>query len=648
MPETAIIIRTFNEQKHLGHLFDAIDGQTYRDFETIVVDSGSLDDTRAIAEARADLVIRISSHDFTFGYSLNVGVEATAARFVVIVSAHTRPCGPDWLGNLIAPLREDGVAMTYGRQCGVAASKYGEAEDMERLFGPTGRDETRKPVAVNNANSAIRRDLWTQYPFNDSLTGLEDMDWAHHWMAQSYSVRYVPEAAILHIHEETWRQIRNRFYREAVAWRRMGLMGRRHVPREVLREVRRGLADYGRVLAGADSPVNERLTWGQRLREIAYYRAHKTAGLLRGLIESHPLETRAAQEEVFFDRPFEAVVIHGPGKASLEKRPTPTPNPGDVLIRVAHTAVCATDLEILNGTLGYYQNGQAAYPITPGHEFSGRVAAVGQNVNDLAEGDPVVAECIQSCGVCGECRSGNFIGCPERAELGVMGRDGAYAEYVVVPARFAHKLPADMDLRRAALAEPTAVVLKALRRLEPALRTNGSDTPANALRCAVLGAGPLGHLCARVLDHNGFQVTAYDRNDKRRALFDGTGIGAADDLEQVCASSPIIVEVTGDPDVLNTALHASPANASLLLLGLPYGHKPFSFEAIAAYDKTVIGSVGSTAEDFADAIRLLPRLDLDAYFQCPMPLASFADAWNASRNGDVLKVMLEPGDKADP
>ena len=333
-------------------------------------------------------------------------------------------------------------------------------------------------------------------------------------------------------------------------------------------------------------------------------------------------------------RTSEAVVIHSPGKAALEKVEIPRLKPGEALIRVAHTAVCATDLEILDGTLGYYQNGMAEYPIVPGHEFSGRIAALGENVNGLAEEDPVVVECLQSCGNCGECRAGNFLGCGERTELGVFRHDGAYARYVVAPARFVHKLPQEMDLRRAALCEPLSVVLKAMRRLAPALGAGAKR------RCFVIGAGPLGHMFARTLLHFGHEVTAFDRNPKRLALFDGSGILSSDTLADL-SGFKVIIEVTGDGEVLNEALHLSPANASILLLGLPYGLRQFSFETVVAYDKTVIGSVSGTAEDFAEAIGLLPNLELDAYFRSPLRLGDFERAWEIARGGDVLKVVLD-------
>lgn len=632
--ETSVIVRAFNEERHLPTLFDALDAQAYRDFEVILVDSGSLDRSRDIAAARGGRVLRIDSHDFTFGYSLNVGVGAAAGRFIAIVSAHTVPRGDDWLANLIDPLRDAETAMAYGRQLGVAESKFGEAEDFRRTFSAVPRTLSPPDFFANNANAAVRRDLWESYPFDEELTGLEDIDWAKHWMEEGYRVVYTPDAALYHIHEETWRQVRRRYYREAVAARRIGIKGRRDTAGEIAREIGYALADLGRAFRPGGNPVAARLGLPGRLGEALAFRVNKTAGTVRGLMAAHPMETQEERQDMLFDRTGEAVVVRGPGKAALEEVPIPDLKPGDVLIQVAHVAVCATDLEILEGSLGYFQNGLADYPIVPGHEFSGRIAAVGQNVSTFVEGDPVVVECIQSCGTCARCRAGNFIGCEERTELGVFRRDGAYAQFVVVPARFVHALPASLDLRKAALVEPLAVILKGLRRLGPALEeTNGGP-------CGVVGAGPLGHMCAKVLAGRGHAVTAFDRSPDRLAFLDGTGIDGATDLAGL-ADCRLIVEATGNPEALEATLDASPAGATHLLLGLPYGLRPFSFETVAAYDKAVVGSVGSTAEDFAAAIRLLPDLDLDAHLRVAKPLADFAEAWDASRRGDVLKIILD-------
>ncbi len=110
-PETSVVIRTFNEERFLPNLLAAIEQQTYRDYETIVVDSGSLDRTREIAAQKADKLLSIESRDFTFGHSLNIGIQQTSGKYIVIVSAHTLPFDEHWLGKLIEPLRDDKIAM---------------------------------------------------------------------------------------------------------------------------------------------------------------------------------------------------------------------------------------------------------------------------------------------------------------------------------------------------------------------------------------------------------------------------------------------------------------------------------------------------------------------------------------------------------
>lgn len=637
MVETSIIVRAFNEQKHLPALFEAIGRQKYRDFETVLVDSGSYDRTRDIAQEHGAHILRISSHDFTFGYSLNVGIEAAVGRYIVIVSAHTIPTDENWLGNLVAPLVDEVVAMTYGRQVGVRESKFGEAEDFERVFGSHPREDRARSIRANNACSALRRTLWEQKNFNPEITGLEDAEWALHWLNRDMRVVYVPEAAIRHIHEETWPQVQRRYFREAIAARRIGLLGRRHIPRELSRDARRLIADLFHCFSPGENPVAARLSIPERLVDVFLFRVRKIRGMVTGLQAQNPLVTREAREEIFFDRHNRAIVIHGVGDARLESRELPRLKPGEALIRVEHVAICATDLEIYDGRLGYYKDGTASYPIVPGHEFSGRVVGLGANANDLSEGDPVVAECIQSCGICPACTADNPIGCADRAELGVMRRDGAYAEYVTVPSRFVHRLPAGLPTDKAALAEPVAVILKALGRLKGHIASRQAPW-----QFAVLGAGPLGHICARILAHQGHQVTAYDRNVSRLTLFDGTKIQTSTVLDGLDAFD-VLIEITGDPDVLDTALRNSRANASLLLLGLPYGERQFSFEAIAAYDKTIIGSVGSTAVDFKAAIELLPELDLREHLKCQLPLEEFVTGWQMARDGGVLKIILNAG-----
>lgn len=329
-----------------------------------------------------------------------------------------------------------------------------------------------------------------------------------------------------------------------------------------------------------------------------------------------------------------AVVIEGPGRASLQELPLPEAGADDVLIKVAYVGICATDLEVFKGDLGYFKNGIGKYPIIPGHEFSGVVTGAGRNVGGLEKGTPVVVECIQPCGRCEQCASQNWIGCRERKEVGVLNRDGGCAGHVVVPGKFVHVLPADTDLRKAALCEPMAVVLKGVRRLERGL---GAGTGKD---CAVLGAGPIGHLCARILAMHGHRVRVFDQDPARLAYFRGSELQASSELKGL-GRFDAIVEATGNLSALRSALDESRPGSVLLLLGLPYGNQQFNFEELVGYDRTVIGSVGSTAADFEEAIRLLPQLHLAPFLSKSVPLERFHEAWNLFHTRRFLKVMIE-------
>lgn len=634
-PEVSVIIRTFNEERFLPGLLDALTRQSFSDFETVVVDSGSYDRTADIAAAKADKLLRIEKHDFTFGHSLNAGIREASGRYLAIVSAHTLPVDDRWLKKLIEPFADRQTAMVYGRQMGSETSKFSETQDMRRTFGPK-RDVLRPPrFFANNANSAIRKDLWLEHPFDESLLGLEDIEWAKHWMELGYQVVYEPAAALFHIHDETWRQIRRRYYREAVAARWIGVKGTRHAVSAPLREAAWLLCDWGRWLRQQTQPGSEGIGFWPMIRETTGFRAGKCIGTVKGLLDGGIMENPTAREEMLFDSSGKAVVIRGVRDAALEDVRIPEVKPGDVLIRVAYAAVCSTDIEIYEGTLGYYKNGTAAYPIVPGHEFSGHAVGLGSNVNHLGAGDPVVVECIQSCGTCEACQRENWIACEQRTELGVIGRNGGYAEFVLVPGRFVHRLPPEIDMKKACLCEPLAVALKGLKRLRRTWIER--KTPKT---CAVVGAGSIGHLCARVLQLWGHHVTVFDRNPRRLQPFEGTGIGVSGDLSRL-AEFENLVEATGNPEALDAILHNSPAGSTILLLGLPYAHRTYTFESIVAYDKMIVGSVGSAAKHFEMAIELLSGIDTGAFTETTLPMAAYARAWELARSRDHLKVILE-------
>lgn len=213
----SIVIRTFNEEKFLKNAMLAVSRQKIGvEMQIIIVDSGSTDDTLNIANRFADEIVSIKKEEFSFGRSLNLGCQHASGSILVFISAHCIPVGDDWLALLVAPMKDPTVALCYGRQVGNELSKFSEHQVFMKYFPPSESDE-QGGFFCNNANSAIRRDLWLERPFDEDLTGLEDMDWAKFFLHKGFLIKYCPDAVIYHIHEETWKKVRVRYEREAYA-----------------------------------------------------------------------------------------------------------------------------------------------------------------------------------------------------------------------------------------------------------------------------------------------------------------------------------------------------------------------------------------------------------------------------------------------
>ena len=176
-PKASIVIRCFNEEQHIGRLLSGIAQQTLKDIEIILVDSGSTDDTVAIATRFPVRVLSIPPEEFSFGRSLNIGCQEAKGDFIVITSAHTYPVYDDWLEQLLKPFSDTRVGLVYGKQRGFENTKYSEHQIFAHWFPEQSNPNQNHPFC-NNANSAIRRELWEQLPYNEELTGLEDLDWA--------------------------------------------------------------------------------------------------------------------------------------------------------------------------------------------------------------------------------------------------------------------------------------------------------------------------------------------------------------------------------------------------------------------------------------------------------------------------------------
>jgi rhamnosyltransferase len=220
VPRVSVVIRCFNEEAHIGRLLAGIEQQRDVTAEVVIVDSGSTDSTLPIAERFPVKIVHIEPSQFSFGRSLNLGFRHADAPVVVAASAHVYPLRRDWLARLTQPLEDDRVAVSYGRQLGDATSAFSERVLLTRWYPSTSEPSQSHPFS-NNANAAVRRSVWEQLPYDEELTGLEDLDWAKRAMALGHRVTYVAEAPVIHVHHQSWSQIMDRYRREAIAHRRI-------------------------------------------------------------------------------------------------------------------------------------------------------------------------------------------------------------------------------------------------------------------------------------------------------------------------------------------------------------------------------------------------------------------------------------------
>jgi glycosyltransferase involved in cell wall biosynthesis len=286
----SFVIRAYNEEKHIRKLLEGILAQTVKEVEIILVDSGSTDQTVEIAGEYPVNVVRIDPEDFSFGYSLNRGIDACTNELVVIASAHVYPVYPDWLETLLKPFADPKVALTYGKQRGNETSKFSEHQLFRQWF-PDGKPAPQDHPFCNNANSAIRKSFWQKTPYDEFLPGLEDLDWAFRVMKQGYEIQYVPDAEIIHVHQETPTGIYRRYLREGMAFKRI-------FPNEHFK-----LWDFLRlsvsnIFTDWQAAGNEKKLAGH-WKDIVWFRVMQFWGTYQGYIRSGPL-TRQLKQRFYY------------------------------------------------------------------------------------------------------------------------------------------------------------------------------------------------------------------------------------------------------------------------------------------------------------------------------------------------------------
>ncbi|CAN7628853.1 glycosyltransferase family 2 protein [Pararhizobium sp. LjRoot235] len=216
MPRISIIIRSYNEGAHIQKLLTGIASQSVKDVEVILVDSGSTDRTVLIAESNGVRIVHIAKEEFSFGRALNRGCAVATGDVLVFASAHVYPLRTDWLEKLVQPFDDADITLAYGRQIGNSVTKFSEHQVFASWF-PEVSVRRQNNSFCNNANCAIRRSAWEGQPYDEVLTGLEDLAWAKNMRRRGGQISYVADATIVHVHNETWIRVRSRYQREAIA-----------------------------------------------------------------------------------------------------------------------------------------------------------------------------------------------------------------------------------------------------------------------------------------------------------------------------------------------------------------------------------------------------------------------------------------------
>jgi rhamnosyltransferase len=196
--------------------------------EVVVVDSESTDTTVVIVKKHRDIrLIEIRSQEFSYGRSLNVGFEAASGEIIVSLSAHAFPADDHWLCNLVSRFVDPGVAGVYGRQLPHAEAWPPIKRDYRQFFGDSVRIQTDpeniRDHYFSNAASAIRKECWRTYQFDERLSYCEDWDWARAMLKCGFKIVYEPAATVYHSHNESVLDVYRRCMKEATA--RISLYG---------------------------------------------------------------------------------------------------------------------------------------------------------------------------------------------------------------------------------------------------------------------------------------------------------------------------------------------------------------------------------------------------------------------------------------
>jgi len=326
--------------------------------------------------------------------------------------------------------------------------------------------------------------------------------------------------------------------------------------------------------------------------------------------------------------------------------PKPAPLADEVLIQVAACGICGSDVHGYDGS-----SGRRIPPIVMGHEAAGRIAAVGEKVTGLAEGDRVTFDSTIYCGACNHCLHGNVNLCDNRQVMGVSCGDyrraGAFAEYVVVPARIVHRLPDQLSFTEAAMLEATAVALHAV---------NVTQMPPD-ITALVIGAGMIGLLILQGLRATGCsRVFVADIDDSRLKMATELGATAvlsskSDLVAQVAKLTngtgvDVVLEAVGRNETIGSAIDCVRKGGTVTLVGNISPEVTLPLQKVVSRQIRLQGSCASAGE-YPKAIELLASgaIRVKPLITAVAPLDQ-GPAWFERLHAgepNLLKVVLTPG-----
>lgn len=309
------------------------------------------------------------------------------------------------------------------------------------------------------------------------------------------------------------------------------------------------------------------------------------------------------------------------GRIHLTDVPVPVPKDGEALIKVSISGICKTDVEI---TKGYMR-----FSGIPGHEFVGTVL---DSPYPHQIGTRVVGEINAGCGVCRSCRVGMERHCSRRTVLGIAGRNGAFAEYLTLPASNLVEVPAELPDRKAIFTEPAAAALEILEQV--------CIQPAHSV--LVIGDGKLGLLVCLVLRLTGCDLTLAGKHREKMEIFTRLGGKAMtlDELEKVEQPFDFVVEVSGDPSGFALAMQHIRPRGTIVLKSTYHGELTLDAAPIVVNEVSI---VGSRCGVFKPALRLMEAglLDPLPLLHAVFPFEKAEEAFVRSQEPGVFKVALE-------